>query len=125
MPDVILAEECLRRAAEQGHTGARNQLGRFYLYGPVMMQNRFRAASWFLKAAEQGDAEAQNNIAMMYAKGTGVPLDKREAYSWFFIAGRLGHAEARRHAEKMRVHIPDAEEIERKADETIRRNGWK
>src|SRR5262249_26992452 len=55
-----------RKAAEQGHVEAQNQLAELLR---DVMNDRREAAVWFRQAAEQGDTEAQVSLgyALFYA----------------------------------------------------------
>ena len=54
-----------RKAAEQGHAHAQNNLGLMYYKGLGVAQDDAEAGRWFRKAAEQGHAEAQFYLAFM------------------------------------------------------------
>ncbi|WP_230988311.1 tetratricopeptide repeat protein [Bathymodiolus japonicus methanotrophic gill symbiont] len=51
-----------RKAAEQGHAGAQDNLGMMYAIGKGVVQDDKEAFKWFRKAAEQGHASAQDNL---------------------------------------------------------------
>jgi uncharacterized protein len=84
----------LTKAAEQGHAGAQNHLGRMYYEGEGVPQNFKKAVYWFTKAAEQENDSAQYKLAMMYAKGEGLPKNYSYAYSWFSLAVSQGYKDA-------------------------------
>jgi hypothetical protein len=75
-----------RKAADQGHSGAQDELGERHYEGRAVLQDYGEAASWFRKSAEQGDDFGQHRLGLMYAKGEGVPLDYVEAYMWLNLA---------------------------------------
>jgi len=79
--------------AEQGHAGARYNLGIMYYFGDrrsfdpdAIPLDDAEAAKWFRLAAEQGQADAQAYIGRMYANAEGVPQDDVQAYKWFTLA---------------------------------------
>ena len=83
-----------RKAAEQGHTEAQNNLGVCYEYGKGVEQDYEEAAKWYKKAAEQGHTEAQNNLGVCYEYGKGVEQDYEEAAKWYKKAAEQGNANA-------------------------------
>jgi TPR repeat protein len=58
-----LALDWFRKAAEQGHAGAQDNLGLRYEHGQGVEQDHGIAAHWYRKAAEQGFAGAQYHLA--------------------------------------------------------------
>ena len=82
--------EQLRKAAEQGDTRARYNLGHIYDKGEGVPENDREAVKWFRKAAEQGHALAQFNLGLMYAKSDGVGKDYVKAYAWANLAAAQG-----------------------------------
>ena len=82
--------EQLRKAAEQGDTGAQYNLGYIYDKGEGVPENDREAVKWFRKAAEQGHAEAQYSLGLMYANGHGVGKDYVKAYAWANLAAVQG-----------------------------------
>ena len=57
--DYKKAVEWYRKAAEQGHADAQNNLGFMYYTGQGVEQDYKKAVEWYRKAAEQGHADAQ------------------------------------------------------------------
>ena len=55
-----------RKAAEQGHADAQNNLGLCYQYGKGVAKDYAEAVKWYRKAAEQGHARAQCNLGYCY-----------------------------------------------------------
>ena len=51
-----------RKAAEQGHAGAQEELGWMYLMGVGVEKDKVKAVEWYRKAAEQGYARAQSRL---------------------------------------------------------------
>ena len=74
-----IAFEWYLKAAEQGHPGAENMVGRFLKNGwagiPV---NKEEATKWYRRAAEHGHSSGQYNLAICLANGEGVSQDKKE-----------------------------------------------
>jgi tetratricopeptide (TPR) repeat protein len=97
LQDFVEAAKWYRKAAEQNHAGAQNNLGFCYYYGHGVPKDSVEAVKWFRKAAdqaEQGNATAQHDLGYRYAKGLGVTKDKVEAAKWYRKAAEQGHAEA-------------------------------
>jgi TPR repeat protein/DNA-binding IscR family transcriptional regulator len=87
-PDVV------RRAAEQGHAIAQNNLGIMYSSGQGVPQDDAEAAKWYRRAAEQGEAFAQYNLGIMYDTGRGVQHDDGQAAKWYHRAAEQGDPDA-------------------------------
>ena len=51
-----------KKAVEQGHSEAKNDLGLCYAYGKGTEGNLIRALYWFIQARNDGDANAANNL---------------------------------------------------------------
>ncbi|HEY1382253.1 MAG TPA: hypothetical protein VGF43_01490 [Dongiaceae bacterium] len=81
-----------RKAAEQGHARAQNNLGILYDNGQGVSQDYAEAARWYRKAAELGYVEAQYNLGNMYYEGQGVERDYIEAKKWFQKGAEQQHA---------------------------------
>ncbi len=91
-----------RKAAEQGHAWAQNNLGNLlYEGGEGVAQDPREAVHWWRKAAAQGDAKAQYALGMAYKLGEGVIADVFEAYIWLSIAKANGNESA---ADFLRKH---------------------
>jgi hypothetical protein len=73
-------------AAEQGHPGARNNLGAAYSNGLGVPRDDAEAVKWFRMAAEQGHPQAQASLGVAYRTGRGVPRDDLQSYFWFSLA---------------------------------------
>ena len=63
--DLAEAAQWLRRAAEQGHTDAQNNLGVMYAQGHGVPRDLSEAERWLRMAAEQGHTDAEHNLAAM------------------------------------------------------------
>ncbi len=92
--DFAEAERLFRRAAEQGHAKAQNNLGAMYRKGEGVPQDDAEGVKWLRKAAEQGHVNAQNNLGVNYLRGEGVPQDYVQAHMWFNLAGAQGDKQA-------------------------------
>ena len=112
-----------RKAAEQGHAEAQNNLGVMYNRGEGVPQDYTEAVTWYRKAAEQGHAYAQNNLGRMYANGDGVPQDNVEAHTWLNLAAsrltgdQREKASTDRDAVAERMTSADLSEAQRRARE--------
>ena len=92
--DYDKAVEWYRKAAEQGHNWAQNNLGNCYYNGKGVPQDYAKAVDWYRKAAEQGLANAQNNLGNCYRFGEGVTKDYAKAVEWYRKAAEQGLANA-------------------------------
>jgi uncharacterized protein len=91
--DSVQAAFCWRRAAEEGHAQAQNNLAAL-CEEAGLAENYREAAFWYLKAAEQGYATAQFNLGGMFRLGQGVRQNYADAASWYRKAAEQGHAGA-------------------------------
>jgi len=87
----------IRKAAENGDTGAQSKL--CIIYGYVAEQGVAQdyaqgAVVWCRKAAEQGNANAQAVLGEIYGSGIGVPRDYAQAAHWIRKAADQGLAVA-------------------------------
>jgi TPR repeat protein len=64
-PNDALAASWLRRAADQGHGEAQYQLGRLYLSGRGVPDDRREAVAWLTKAAAAGYAPASSLLRQL------------------------------------------------------------
>ena len=60
--DEVAAVNWYRKAAEQGHAQAQNNLGRMYQNGLGVSKNRAEAITWYRKAAKQGNEGAISQL---------------------------------------------------------------
>ena len=95
--DYTKAAPLFRKAAEQGHAIAQNDLGWLYEEGKGVRQDYTQAAEWYRKAAEQGYASAQNNLGILYEEGKGVLEDYQKAVEWYRKAAEQGNGIALHH----------------------------
>jgi hypothetical protein len=72
-----------RKAADQGHPWAQNNLGLMYLNSWGVERDYTEALRWLRMAAAQNNPWGQGNIGVMYRNGLGVPKDEEEAVRWF------------------------------------------
>jgi len=88
-----------RRATDQGHAGAQNNLAMAYESGAGVALDRAAAQRWFTKSAEAGVAMARYNLAMLLATAhimqqSDRPQHRNEdlsaAYMWLSMAARDG-----------------------------------
>lgn len=92
-PDPDAYEYWLRRAAENQHPRAQEQLGQLLLAWNTPTANR-EALDWFQRAAAQGNPRAYYSLGVMHASGRGVPTNLPEAYLWLSLAAESGHQAA-------------------------------
>jgi len=92
--DYAQAAICWRRAAEQGHAQAQNNLAQAYKEGHGVARDYVEAACWYRKAAEQNLAVAQFNLGVLYELGRGLPQDFAQASTWYRKAAEQGYAVA-------------------------------
>ena len=84
-----------RLAAEQGHNGARSNLGWMYHNGKGVPRDDAEAIKWYRLAAEAGDDYAQNALGGMYDYGRGVAEDDVRAYMWYSLSALQGNKDAK------------------------------
>jgi hypothetical protein len=113
-----MALKWYRKAAEQGHAEAQNNLALLYTDGKGVAQDYKKALKWYRMAAEQGYARAQTNLGRLYSKGYGLLSDKVLAHMWSNVAGANGDksgAENRARLEERMTfaQIAEAQELAR------------
>lgn len=57
-----------RKAAEQGHAAAQNNLANCYKNGQGVTKDMIKAIEWYKKAAAQGDESAKENLKELGVK---------------------------------------------------------
>lgn len=82
------------RAADIGDPRAQTEIGRLYLFGLGVMQNRAEAFRWMQRAAVSGYAPSQDALGLMYLYGVGTPQNDESAAFWFRAAAEQGYAPA-------------------------------
>jgi TPR repeat protein len=96
--DEARAAALFRKAAEQGHAKAQNNLGLMLIDGRGIPPHPVEGVEWLRKAAVQGVAAAQDNLGEVLSQGRGgLPKDLPAAETWFRKAATQGFAEAQRH----------------------------
>lgn len=83
-----------KKAAEQNHMKAQNDIGNAYWRGDGVAQDLAVAASWYHKSAIGGFAVGQKSYADMLLDGQGVPQDVDAALIWYERAARQGERSA-------------------------------
>ena len=81
--DYARAIAAFRPLAEQGVVKAQYNLGRMYMYGEGVKQDKVEAVKWYRKAAEQDYVRAQAELGFAYDNGLGVKPDAHEAVKWY------------------------------------------
>lgn len=89
------AYSLLWRAANQGHAGAAEAVGRAHEYGAGVPQSLEWAARWYAVAAAEGDLSAMRRLAAMYHDGMGVRRDLRKAIALLEHAAAAGDRASR------------------------------
>jgi TPR repeat protein len=84
---------------KQGRTASQSpqdlfKLGKRYVKGEDVPQDKNKGIQLIRDAAEQGYAEAQCFIGACYSVGNGVKEDKAEGVKWFHKAAKQGYAKA-------------------------------
>ncbi len=70
--DYVKAIEWLRKASEDDHASALNNLGMRYVKGEGGLDVNFpKAIEYFRRAAMQGNSNAINNIGIRFLRGEG------------------------------------------------------
>jgi hypothetical protein len=90
--DDAMAARWYRRAAEQGHPGAENNLAFMYDQGLGLPQDYAAALRWYSEAANQGNVLAQRNLANICRIGVEGPHDYAQAVRWYRKAADQGDA---------------------------------
>jgi hypothetical protein len=91
-PHMKHAFEWFDKAAAQGDTEARFELGQMLAQGLGTKQDFERAAECFLQAASSGHAKAAFNLGFLYAHGQGMDQDESKAYQWYRVSELAGYA---------------------------------
>ena len=71
-------------------------LGKWYLKGCYVKQNRKKARSFFRKAAKEEVVEAMYALGLSYQKAAKGPQDLRQAYLHFLAAAIRGYPPAKK-----------------------------
>ena len=86
-----------RKAAENGSTDAKYNIGKCYYYGRGVEIDLKEAAHWFEVTANVGFVKGQSSIAYCYLNGEGVPKDFEKAVMWFEKAAKSGRPTSQYH----------------------------
>lgn len=92
--DYSSAYDYFRKAAEQGHADAQNQVGEFYYEGKLVSQNAETAFQWYYAAALNGSIKGAGNLGYCFATGTGTVQNYQKAVEWLTNAAEGGDADA-------------------------------
>lgn len=95
------AEKQFMVLAEQGHAGARFELGLMFHRGIGFPQNYEHALKWYRLSASGGDARARNNLGVMYREGQGVERSNVIAYMWFSLSAFTDDGPGRNNMERL------------------------
>ena len=79
LQDYFEAVKWWRLAAEQGDTGAQNNLGTMYLEGNGVLQDNVRAHMWYNIAATEGNKDAANWRNKTASKMTSADISKAQS----------------------------------------------
>ncbi|MDE6389582.1 MAG: sel1 repeat family protein [Lachnospiraceae bacterium] len=78
-------------AAENGSTGAMNNIGNFYLHGKGTGKDYDKAFAWYKKAADlSGNAAAECSLGMCYQYGYGTAVDYEKARYFYELSVKQG-----------------------------------
>lgn len=76
--------QLIKKAANQNHAGAIENLGVLYKYGIGCKLNYNKARNYFIKGAKLGNHKAAYSLGYLYLKGLGnINQDYSEAVKWF------------------------------------------
>ena len=78
--------EYMRHAAAQGLPAGLEQLGRYYVQGKFVQQDKKRAVVYLREASQLGHLAAQIQLAELYIEGFGSPYDYEDVYHWLYNA---------------------------------------
>ena len=92
--DYSSAYDYFRKAAEQGHADAQNQVGEFYYEGNQVSQNAETAFQRYYAAALNGSIKGAGNLGYCFATGTGTVQNYQKAVEWLTKAAEGGDADA-------------------------------
>ena len=93
LKDYPKAQAWLRRSADDGHPGARNNLGLMYDRGLGVKVDYAAARELYLSALGGGNDEARGNLESFFAEGRGAPSGP-PALEWYRAGAEAGIASA-------------------------------
>jgi TPR repeat protein len=97
----IEALRLLESAAEKGHSGAFDRLGKLYLEGRLVPKDQAKAVACYKAGVEKGDPDAMANLGYLFDTGIGVEKNVAEALRWTRLAASLGSTLAMRNLADM------------------------
>ena len=80
-----------RKAADQNHRIALNNLGVCYELGKGVSKNYYEALRYYRKSADLGNSTSQCNLGLCYEFGRGVTKDVYEAVKWYRKSAENGN----------------------------------
>lgn len=80
-----------RKAADQNHRIALNNLGVCYELGKGVSKNYYEALRYYRKSADLGNNTSQCNLGLCYEFGRGVTKDVYEAVKWYRKSAENGN----------------------------------
>jgi TPR repeat protein len=83
-----------KKAADQGHIQACNNLGNMYYHGEGVESNHKEAFKYYMIAADAGYLGSKFNLADMYFFGEGVDQDYKTAIKLYTEVANQGHVKA-------------------------------
>ena len=87
--DPEQAAKWFRKAADQSHAPAQENLGACLEAGQGVTKDYGEALKWYRKAADQNQGYAQAKVGWFYENGLGVSKDVAEAVKWYRKAAAL------------------------------------
>ena len=80
-----------RKAVDQNHRVALNNLGLCYELGKGVSKNYYEALKYYRKSADLGNSTAQCNLGLCYEFGRGVTKDVYESVKWYRKSAENGN----------------------------------
>ncbi|MDD3886706.1 MAG: tetratricopeptide repeat protein [Victivallaceae bacterium] len=91
----------LKKAAEQGHPGAQEDLAYIYIYGRSVKKDVPEGVKWLKESAKHGSTKSMYNLGVIYYSGNGVAKNQAEALEWFRKAAKAGDPRAKSMLKKL------------------------
>lgn len=107
--DVGAARPLYFQAAEAGDARAQSWLGRAYMSGEALQQDKVEAIRWLRLAASNGDAEARNVLGRWYERPDNAEHDLRQARQLYQLAFEKGDFDGRIGYARLLLSGPEAE----------------
>ena len=89
------AAELFTRAAEHGHTGAQNYIGRYYHAGFGVEKDQDLAVKYLAAAAQSGEPQYLYDLAVALENGADGSSDAARAAEFYATAAQRGHLPAK------------------------------